>query len=158
MKKKRGKKLMIFLYIFLALVILMIGQMIFTNMRTPKNLGVHDGLLAQVPKSPNAVSSQSDNPDYHVEPFPFKEDLESTKLAVINAIESYGNADIIVNEPNYIHAVFTTSKMSFHDDVEFYFNEAGSIVAYRTASWVGYSDMGLNRARYTSLFEYYTNH
>jgi len=158
MIKKKGKKIMLILYIVLGLIVILAGQMIITNMRIPKNLGVNNGMFAPMPKSPNAVSSQSDDPDYHVEPFPFKENLEHTKAVIINAIESYGNAEIITNESNYIHAIFTTSKMRFHDDVEIYFNESAGIVEYRSASRVGYSDMGLNKERYNKLYEYYTSH
>lgn len=158
MIKKKGKKIMIILYIVLGLIVIMAGQMIITNMRAPKNLGVENGMLAPMPKSPNAVSSQSDHPDYHVEAFPFKESLELTKAAIIDTIDIYGNAEIITNELNYIYAVFTTSKIRFHDDVEFYFNESAGIVEYRSASRAGYSDMGLNRERYNRLYEYYNNH
>jgi len=132
--------------------------MLITNIRIPKNLGVENGMLASMPKSPNAVSSQSDNPDYHVEPFPLKENLELTNAAIIDTINTYDNAEIISNEPNYIHDIFTTSKMRFHDDVEFYYNESAGVVEYRSASRVGYSDMGLNRERYNRLYEYYNNH
>lgn len=155
MTKKRGNKKMILVYIVVGLILIMVGQMIIMNIRIPKNLGVNNGKLALMPKSPNAVSSQSDQEDYYVEAFPFKENLEVTKAAIVNTLDAFSNAKIMTNEPNYIHVVFTSSIMRFHDDVEFYFDESARIVEFRSASRVGYSDMGLNRERYNRIYEYY---
>jgi uncharacterized protein (DUF1499 family) len=45
--------------------------------------------------------------------------------------------------------------MRFHDDLEFYFDDENKFVHFRSSSRIGYSDMGLNRARYKSLMESY---
>ena len=127
--------------------------MVVKNMITPSNLGVNQGKLAEMPKSPNAVSSQSDDPEKKVAPIPFKGDLNDSKEWIKQALEAYGNIRIVREEGNYIHAVSTTSKMKYHDDLEFYFDEESTLIHYRSASRIGYSDMGLNRERYESLLE-----
>ena len=38
--------------------------------KRPDNLGVKDGKLAPCPGTPNCVSSQSDNPQFKVDPLP----------------------------------------------------------------------------------------
>jgi uncharacterized protein (DUF1499 family) len=129
--------------------------MVAKNNLTPKSLGVNNGKLAKMPNKPNAVSSQTDEKDKKVEALEFRENLNTSKGKVISAIESYGDAKIIKNENNYIYAVFTTGKMKYHDDVEFYFDENEKRIHFRSASRIGYSDMGLNRERYNKLKEVY---
>jgi uncharacterized protein (DUF1499 family) len=130
--------------------------MVVKNSLTPSNLGVTEGKLAPVPKSPNAVSSQTDDPEKRVAPFPFKADLHTTKASIKQVLRAYGNIDIKSETEDYIHAVNTTPKMKFNDDLEFYFNEKEGVVHFRSASRTGYSDMGLNRERYNALMELFT--
>lgn len=146
---------MYILYGVLAIVLVMVLNLVIGNMRTPKNLGVKDGKLAELPNKPNAISTQTDNKEFYVEPFPFKENLEKSKVAVLKAVEKYGDSEIVEKEANYIRVVFTTSKMRYHDDAEFYFDEEEKVVHFRSASRVGYSDMGLNKERYNKLYDYY---
>ncbi len=139
--------------VIVSLIVLMVLFMVVKNMKTPSDLGVNQGKLAPMPKSPNAVSSQSDDPEKKVKPIPFKGDLNESKEWIKKALEAYGNIGVVREEENYIHAVSTTSTMKYHDDLEFYFDEKAAVIHYRSASRVGYSDMGLNRERYESLIE-----
>lgn len=125
------------------------------NVRVPSGLGVNGGRLASMPNSPNAVSSQTKDREKRVAPFPFRGELEETKEAVRQALSAYGNISVLKEEKIYLHAVSTTPKMRFHDDIEFYFDEKSRLVHFRSSSRVGYSDMGLNRSRYDRLFELY---
>lgn len=129
--------------------------MVVKNNLTPNNLGVNNGQLAQMPNKPNAVSSQTEEKDKKVEALEFKGNLKDSKDQVVKAIENYGNAKIIKNESNYMYVVFTTGIMKYHDDVEFYFDELKKLIHIRSASRIGYSDMGLNRERYNKLKEFY---
>lgn len=126
------------------------------NMKTPPGLGVRSGKLAAVPKSPNAVSSQADDPGKRVDPFPFKKrDMDLTKKSIKQAMFSHGNISIKTETEDYIHAVSTTRRMRYHDDLEFYFDERGGVVHFRSASRIGYSDLGMNQQRYHALMELY---
>jgi len=127
------------------------------NNLIPNNLGVNNGMLAKMPKTPNAVSSQTEEKDKSIEALEFRENLVNSKKRVIKAIESYGNAKIIKNETNYIYVIFTTGLMKYHDDVEFYFDESKKLIQIRSASRIGYSDMGLNRERYNKIKGVYYN-
>lgn len=125
------------------------------NMNVPSGLGVANGKLAPLPSSPNAVSSQVDGKDKRVEPLPFKKDLEETRKAVKKALNAHGSIFIHKEEETYIHAVSTTALMRYHDDIEFYFDTETRLVHFRSASRIGYSDMGLNRQRYNELARLY---
>lgn len=141
------------LLIIVSLLALTVLFMVIKNMKTPSDLGVEQGKLAPMPKSPNAVSSQSEDPEKKVEPIPFKGDLNESKEWIKKALEAYGNIKIVADEESYIHAVSTTSTMKYHDDLEFYFDDKTALIHYRSASRIGYSDMGLNRERYERLME-----
>lgn len=141
---------MIIVYVVLGLFVVMALSMLVQNNRAPQ-LGVTDGRLAPVPKSPNAVSTQTEDPTKRVEPLPFGDDLAATRTRVLSAVEAYGGSRIVADDEHYIRVEFTTPGMRFKDDAEFYFDEAHRLVHFRSASRVGHSDMGLNRRRYEEL-------
>ena len=147
--------LIIVLAILFLLVLAMAISMALQNSRIPSNIGVKQGVLAPLPSSPNAVSSQTDDPEKRVDPFPFKGSLAETKDAIKQALSAYGDIEIKEEGPDYIHAVSTTARMKYNDDLEFYFDQENRLVHFRSASRVGYSDMGLNRERYEKLLELY---
>ena len=127
------------------------------NNRIPSDIGIENGKLSPIPKSPNAVSSQTDDvKKKKVEPLVFKDTFEVTKKAVLSAFEKYGNIEIIKNNENYIHAVNKTGIMKYKDDIEIFFDVNERLVHYRSASRIGYSDMGLNRKRYNEIARLYS--
>lgn len=139
------------LWIIIGLIALAALNMAIQNNRMPKNLGVTEGRLAPMPKSPNAVSSQTESAEKKVDALSFDGDLESSRGKVLDVLRTLGNAVVMTEENNYIHAVFITPTMKYRDDVEFYFDESDSLIHYRSASRIGYGDMGLNRERYEKI-------
>lgn len=133
------------------IIILVTVSMVVSNNRTPKNLGVHDGKLAEVPTSPNGISTQTSIVDKKIEPLLYKGTLEESKKNIENIIEGFEGAKIITNEKNYIHVVFSTKLMKYKDDAEFYFNKNKKIIEFRSASRIGKSDLGMNRKRYEEI-------
>lgn len=124
---------------------------------TPKGLGVSgDGQLKPVPQSPNCVSSQADTSDkvHYMPPWNFS-DPETAKIKIKQCINDFGGATIKSEGSNYIHAVFVSGWMKYRDDVEFYFDEAEKHIHFRSASRIGYGDMGVNRKRMKKLKSMY---
>ena len=134
-----------------AVILFFASHSAIKNNRIPSDIGIENGKLAPMPKSPNAVSSQTDDVKKKVEPLVFKDSFEGTKKAVLSAFEKYGNIEIIENNKNYIHAVNKTGIMKYKDDIEIYLDVNERLVHYRSASRIGYSDMGLNRKRYNDI-------
>jgi uncharacterized protein (DUF1499 family) len=134
-----------------AVLLLIGGFMFYKNNSLPQQLGVVNGQLAPVPSSPNGVSSQTQVITKQVAPLPFRGTLQDSKNKIIKSISSYPGTCIITQEDRYIHSVFTTPTMKFKDDVEFYFDESQQVIHFRSASRVGYSDMGMNRSRYQEI-------
>lgn len=125
------------------------------SIRTPKDLGITNGKLKEMPSSPNAVSSQTVQTDKYVDPLPFIESLEQSKKVIEKLLDSYKDVKITKNDSNYIHVIFITKIMRFKDDVEFYFDDTNRVIQFRSASRLGYSDAGVNRKRYEMIKEDY---
>ncbi len=119
----------------------------------PSTLGVKDGKLFPCPKSPNCVSSQSEDEIHYVKPFAYGGTKEEAIAKLIAIIESMKRTNIITKTDNYIHAEFTSLIFRFTDDVEFYFDDKGNTIHVRSASRVGHSDMGVNRKRVEKIRE-----
>jgi uncharacterized protein (DUF1499 family) len=138
-------------YIVLALVALLPVPMVVKNNVVPKDIGVTDGRLAELPPSPNAVSSQTDDDTRRVEALPYVGTREESRERILAAADAYGRNRIIENRGEYLHIVFITPFMRFKDDVEFLFQDDEGRIQFRSASRIGYSDMGLNLRRYEEL-------
>lgn len=139
-----------------SIVIILFALVARKNTKTPRFLGHRNGQLYKVPKSPNAVSSQTKVENKKVEALNFIGTLKESKKKIKEIIKNY-DAKIIKEEDNYLHIVFTTGLMKYKDDVEFYFNEKDKKIDYRSESRLGYSDMGLNRKRYQEIKNKYEN-
>lgn len=113
----------------------------------PANLGITNGKLAPCPSSPNCVSSFATQQDQAIAPL--NSDLESIER-VIRTLDS---AEIVESQPNYLRAEFTSAIFRFVDDVEFVKIDDTNVVHLRSASRVGYSDLGVNRDRIEELRE-----
>lgn len=113
----------------------------------PENLGPHDGSLAGCPDSPNCVSSSDQRESHGIAP------IEAPLARIRSHLETLDNAEIITAESDYLYVEFTSSLMGFVDDVEFLAAADGSGVQVRSASRLGYSDMGVNRKRIESIRE-----
>jgi uncharacterized protein (DUF1499 family) len=132
---------------FLSLGLLVAGC---TGSR-PMNLGVHDGKLAPCPASPNCVSSQSTDKEHAVEPIPFSGTSAKTMADLKKVLSGRPRARIVTATDTYLHVEFTSALFRFVDDVEFWFDESAGTIHLRSASRVGYSDLGVNRKRIEDL-------
>ena len=65
-------------------------------------------------------------------------------------LESFGVSSVKNEQDNFIYVEFVSEIFGFVDDVEFYFNKPG-VIEFRSASRIGYSDLGVNRNRMESI-------
>lgn len=112
-------------------------------------IGLVDGRLAPCPSSPNCVSSQADPSDHkhYIAPIAAPGDPERVQARIRSVIAGSKRAKIVEDRPGYIHATYTSALFRFVDDVEFLLDPAAGVVHVRSASRVGYSDLGVNRRR-----------
>jgi len=117
----------------------------------PMTLGVHDGKLSPCPASPNCVSSQSNDKDQAVEPIPFSGTSAETMADLKKVLSGMPRVKTVTATETYLHAEFTSALFRFVDDVEFLLDNSTRTIHLRSASRVGYSDLGVNRKRIESL-------
>ncbi|MCX5825949.1 MAG: DUF1499 domain-containing protein [Deltaproteobacteria bacterium] len=117
----------------------------------PSPIGVTGGRLSACPASPNCVSSQSPDSKHAVEPLRYKGTAEQAKGMLIEALLGMKRVRIVAAEERYLHAEFTSALFRFVDDVEFLLDDGAKTIHVRSASRVGYSDLGVNRKRVEAI-------
>ncbi|WBW99203.1 DUF1499 domain-containing protein [Oceanirhabdus sp. W0125-5] len=146
---------MTFLFIIIGILIAILLFMYSKNTQQPNNLGIKNGRLTPLPNKPNCVSTQTTMGGKKIIPLPFKDNLVKSREEILCIIKSFPNTNIIEMKEDYIYVVFKTYRMKFYHDVEFYFDIKNKAIHYRSASRVGYSDLGLNRKRYNIIRNMY---
>ena len=117
----------------------------------PKGLCVTDGRLAACPSSPNCVSSDSNDEGHRVEPFRVAAPAARTWEAIREAVAGLPRTQIVADTGEYLHAECASALLGFVDDLELHLRPVEGIVAVRSASRVGYSDLGVNASRVETL-------
>jgi len=128
------------------------GDTMFAGKR-PDYLGIKDGKLPRIKRTPNNVSSQAEPSDaeHYIEPIRFKGTTVDAIAAVRKAVEGAERATVIRHEGNYLYAEFKSKLLGFVDDVEFTHDEKAGVIHVRSASRLGRKDFGVNRARIEAL-------
>lgn len=134
------------------------GQLGAFSGRAPDDLGVKDGKLKPPARTPNSVSSQAglypDHPqrDYAaIAPLPLQGDAARSLAKMRTVLAGMPGVVIVKDEPGYLYAQCTTRLMKYVDDLEFWADPAAGVLQVRSASRVGRSDLGVNRARVEAI-------
>jgi uncharacterized protein (DUF1499 family) len=117
----------------------------------PMNLGVTDGKLAPCPSSPNCVSTQAEDADHRIEPIRFTGSAIDAKAKLKQALGTLPRTAIVTETDDYLHVECTSLIFRFVDDVEFWIDATNQTIHFRSASRVGRSDLGVNRARMETI-------
>ena len=115
--------------------------------KRPADLGVNNGRLKSAPQSPNAVSSQAADVQHRIAPLTYQTAAAQAKAALVKIIEGTPRTKIITQSADYLYAEYESAFFGFVDDVELYLEPGTKLVQVRSASRVGRSDFGVNRAR-----------
>jgi uncharacterized protein (DUF1499 family) len=111
----------------------------------PNNLGARDDILAACPASPNCVSSQADDARHRIAPLVFNGDPDTAFARLKRVLGQRGDTTIREDLPNYLRVELRTRL--FVDDGEFLLDRSQRVIHVRSASRLGYSDLGKNRSR-----------
>ena len=111
----------------------------------PANLGVTNGNLAVCPNSPNCVSSQAVDERHRIEPFATGDNPDAAFARLAEIIRRRPDATVVESTATYLRVELHTT--FFTDDAEFLLDRERRLIQLRSASRVGYSDLGLNRRR-----------
>jgi uncharacterized protein (DUF1499 family) len=118
--------------------------------KRPPNLGVKDNRLSPCHSSPNCVSSQSDDEKHKMDPIRFTCTSGEAMDRLKKIVQMMERTALVREAPDYLHVEFRTL-LGFIDDVEFYFDGSQKVIHLRSASRVGYWDLGVNRRRIESI-------
>jgi len=119
----------------------------------PQNLGTKDGLLLACPSSPNCVSSQADDGKHRIAPLAFSGDPDEAFARLKQVLGRRGDTAVIDEKPGYLRVELRTTL--FVDDGEFLLDRPRSVIQVRSASRLGYSDLGKNRSRMEEIRSQY---
>ena len=112
--------------------------------------GVVAGRLADCPASPNCVCSQQDG-ETGIAPLRFKGDPAKAWAILLKVASSQPRLELVTQTETYAHFKAHTLIMRYVDDLEFLLDANKAVVNVRSASRLGYSDLGANRARVERL-------
>ena len=134
------KTLLIFCIIIISLIIISCVA------KTPTTIGN----FTDCPNKPNCVSTKNSNSKSYIEPIRYTGSRVEAKKNLFLTLETFKESRVKNEKDNFIHVEFFSKIFGFVDDVEFYFSKPG-VIEFRSASRIGYSDLGVNRNRMESI-------
>ncbi|MEZ4679220.1 MAG: DUF1499 domain-containing protein [Caldilineaceae bacterium] len=117
------------------------------------------GQFKPCPDSPNCVSTQADPNDseHYSAPFSYTGSTAEAQQKLLAVIEQLPRTTLVTVEATYLHVEFRSLIFRFVDDVEFYLDDATKTIHFRSASRLGYSDLGVNRKRMEEIRTRFAN-
>jgi uncharacterized protein (DUF1499 family) len=111
----------------------------------PNNLGVRDNRLSACSSSPNCVFSQASDERHRIAPLTFNDDPDVAFARLKQILARRNDTALIEESSEYLRVELHTT--FFVDDGEFLLDRVGRVIQVRSASRLGYSDLGKNRSR-----------
>lgn len=155
----RWLRLFLLVVALLSLLLVGAGQAGFLAGQAPQDtLGVHDGRLAPPSPTPNSVSSQTDLYPGHpqqeyarIAPLRYSGDGTAAMGRLAAVLRSMERTRIVVEKPGYIRAEVESRWLRYVDDAEFWLDPSAGVIQVRSASRLGSSDLGANRAHIEAI-------
>jgi uncharacterized protein (DUF1499 family) len=102
--------------------------------------------LLPCPESPNCVSSESEDDRHSIAPLNFKGPPQDAFDCLKRLLMATRRAQVVSSEANLLHVEFRT-RLGFVDDAHFALDKKRGLIQMRSASRMGYWDLGANRRR-----------
>lgn len=107
--------------------------------------------LAGCPDRPNCVSSEAKDDKHAITPLRLKENQAVAWNAIRDTVSKLPRTRIVKFGDRYLHAECRSRLFGFIDDLELQLDPQTGLIAIRSASRIGYSDLGVNRRRVETL-------
>jgi len=120
--------------------------------------GLVKGILSKCPNKRNCVCSEhKDDANHYIDPIILPQNSTVDTFSLLkNVIQEMGG-NVQVESCDYLAATFTSAIFKFVDDLEIRIDSTQEVIHIRSASRVGYSDMGVNKKRTELLRKLFNN-
>lgn len=98
-------------------------------------------------RTPNCVSTQTDDPSKLMEPIPYSGPLAAARERLLAVLRALPRTRIVLEEPGYLKAECRSRLFRFVDDVDLLFDDQAKLIHFRSAARLGRRDFGVNRER-----------
>lgn len=142
--------LIIFSFFIIAAILLFIVLGIMS--RSGEAPGLVNGLLSKCSNKPNCVCSEyKEDETHYIEPILIPKKHAFDVLTIVKKITQEMGGHIQTESDHYLASTFSSALFGFVDDVEMRIDMEKHLIQLRSASRVGYSDRGVNKARAEQL-------
>ena len=107
--------------------------------------------LAGCPDRSNCVSSEAKDPRHAIAPMVLIGDTSTSWAAIQAILGRMPRSTVVKATDRYLHVTFKSGLFRFVDDLELKLDPQSGVIAIRSASRVGYFDLGANRRRVESI-------
>lgn len=108
-------------------------------------------VLRDCPDRPNCVCTQATRGWQRMQPLQIHCQSSDAMEKIVDLLSTMPRVRIVEQRIGYLQATFTSRLLRFIDDVEFLIDDSSQTLHFRSASRIGYSDLGANRARMHSI-------
>ncbi|HQZ27625.1 MAG: DUF1499 domain-containing protein [Verrucomicrobiales bacterium] len=121
--------------------------------RANRPTGVGKGDLLLDTGKPNFVSSVSTHPERKIEPLRYSVADAIAWAAAVEVVSARNGIKVVRSHDFHLYAECRSPLFGFVDDLELVLHPGAGFIHVRSASRVGYSDLGANRTRVEALRE-----
>jgi uncharacterized protein (DUF1499 family) len=149
---KKFLRIVLAVVAILAAVVLVRFAMLGHGSKLGQAPGLLSGALSPCPDKPNCVCSEfGEAAAHYISPLDYSGASREKAWGDILQIVRELGGEIVVANDEYIASTFASSLFGFIDDVECRLEPSQKRIQIRSASRVGYSDLGVNRKRLETL-------
>lgn len=107
--------------------------------------------ISNCPDKPNCVSTLTSSKDHKVEAWNLNKETPEVLKSIKSEILKLSRTKLVEETENSLHFVFTSMIFRYKDDVWFYADQSNKKLQFKSASRIGYSDLGANKKRMNKL-------
>ena len=151
-------KILVVIIASVAVALLVAGQMGMLRGQAPTDLGLKNGQLKPPANNPNSVSSQASLHPNHpfrayadIAPLTYTGDGAAAFARAVAIVKATPGTIVVEEKPGYLYTQCQTRWLKFTDDLELALDESARVIHVRSASRLGKSDLGVNRARVEAI-------
>jgi len=104
-------------------------------------------MMKPCPSTPNCVSSIDKDTQHFIAPLHYEGPAADAWQRLLEVLSTLKRTRVVTSKGDYIHAESVSAVMRFVDDLEFFIDTNENVIHVKSASRVGYSDLGVNRRR-----------